>query len=385
MGVSVLKKYQEKITENGIAHLMFYADEMTDIIHPFSFNEYEVLSEGFVGFLDKYKSIIPSKVPIVLEIIGNEWTDKEKETIDKTIWAHFGIKMTIARAEVKKFLWRGLLYLVFTILSAVLLFCVNGNDNEVVSNFAYLPFWFFGYRLLTIIILDLVPAFKCESWYKRLASTILIFSKEQIDFSDKVDYEKVQSEFDQYKKETKAAVHHHKLLDEYVMDDGMVSIGCTVHSLSDFVLVPWIEGREFLTDEMASYLDAVTEVVKPNSTIELTVDGVAFSDEEQDLIRKGIKHYFSWSMADKERNQKDNNKLIAIFIVAILVICAMIIGFGKKLDLGMHEFVIMLFWFFADYVLEFILISKHNINNMRKIYEACYHMNVDFIGKDTND
>lgn len=375
---SALKAYQEKLTENGMAHLIFYANELNDIIHPFSYDEYESLSDGFVEFLDKYQSIIPGKMPIVLEITGTEWTNEEKTKIDKAIWVHFGIAMTIVKTRVKRELLKALIYLVFTVLSAVLLFSVNEIENELIVNVAYVPFWFFGYRFLTILMIDLVPEYKRGIWYERLASIILLFSKERIPDFGSLDYEKMKSEYEGYEEETWQAVRDNQLLNEYLMNDGTVSIGCKVQSIQDFVPAPELDDRVFLSDEMISYLDMISEVVKPDSKVELIVDGPDFSPEEQETIKTGIRNYYAWCMADEERSRKDNRQLIAFFIGAIIVSCGMILGLGGNSDVAWHEFVLMLFWFFADYCLEFVLISAHDINKLRKKWEAFYEMDVKF-------
>ncbi|MBQ0059773.1 MAG: hypothetical protein KBS83_07500, partial [Lachnospiraceae bacterium] len=111
-----MKKYpsvndmQKMINTEGIVQISFDGENLHDIIHPYSLPGYEYLSGEFVSFLDRFKGIIPPKMPILLKITGREYNDEEKETIDNAIWMHYGLYLSEASSNLKRLSCRILIY-----------------------------------------------------------------------------------------------------------------------------------------------------------------------------------------------------------------------------------------------------------------------------------
>lgn len=59
-----VENIQNRITSDGAAHLTFHAEDVHDIIHTYSIPGYEYLAGGFVEFMDRFRPIVPKKIPI---------------------------------------------------------------------------------------------------------------------------------------------------------------------------------------------------------------------------------------------------------------------------------------------------------------------------------
>ena len=63
-----------------------------------------------------------------------------------------------------------MLFLPCLLLSVLLVLVANHLNNEVLVQYLYLPFWFFGYRVLTFPIFDDLPLLREINICNQLAS-----------------------------------------------------------------------------------------------------------------------------------------------------------------------------------------------------------------------
>lgn len=373
-----LEKYREYLVEDGIAHIKYHISDIQDIVHPLSVKGYELLSDDFIAFLEIHRLIIPPKVPVMLEISGKSLNKEEKELIDNTIWSSFCMNMTSADMEAKACVKRGLFFLLYTILSVVLLFAAKDISEEIITNFAYLPFWFFGYRLLIYLIIDCMPLWKNRRWYRQIASMSVVFSDDDYKDIENISTEEIVSSISEYITETDKRLRNNQLYLQYVREKGIIDLGCTVRSLEDIILAPELKGREIMAPGLAGYLRQAEPFLRPDCRISFEIQGKSFSKDEQSRIKDAIKNYYGFSIASEEREIQDNKHKILMFSLLVIISSVVVILWGAKANIAMHEFLIMLFWFFGDYLLEFILISHNNFKKRKKILENCRDMDVTF-------
>jgi len=373
-----LEKCRDYLVKDGIAHIKYHISDVHDIVHPLSLKGYELLSDDFIAFLEIHRRIIPSKTPVVLEISGKSLNKEEKELIDNTIWSSFCINMTSADMEAKACVKRVLFFFLYTILSVVLLFAVQDISEEIITNFAYLPFWFFGYRLLIYLVLDCMPLWKKRSWYRQIASMSVVFPDDDYKNLENISAEEIVNSISKYITETDERLRNNQLYLQYVREKGIINLGCTVRSLGDIILAPELKGREFMAPGLSGYLGQAEPFLRPDCRISFEINGKSFNKEEQGRIIWAIKNYYSFNIAAEEREIHDNKHKILLFSLLVFVSSVVVILWGTKADVAMHEFLIMLFWFFGDYLLEFILISRNNFKKHKKILENCRDMDVNF-------
>ncbi|GEM_PF-6604126 len=373
-----LKKYKKLIDKNGIVHIVYYASDIHDIIHPLSIEENEILSEDFVGFLEKYRPLIHPKAPTVLEISGKQFSEEEQTLINNTIWSNFCMNMTHADIEARACVKSIVLYLIYTVISALLLFSVKNISDEVIVNLAYMPFWFFGYRLLIYIILDCMPLWNLRKWYRQLASTYVFFSGSKDTVFNDISEEELSKEIKEYLTETYKKLQNNRMALRYIKEKGLIELGCRVNSIEDIIMNPLAKGREYMSGVLAGYIGLAEPFFRHDCRMTLEIKGKAFSEEEKVGIRNAIKNYYGLRVASEERDMLDNRRKIYLFSVLAFISCIMVFLWGAKVDIAMHEFIVMIFWFFGDYLLEFILINNFGFKKRRKILKNCMDMEVSF-------
>lgn len=369
------KDIQEKIISDGVAHLTFRVSGMDDLIHPYSVPGYEYLSGKLVGFLDTFRMLLPEKLPIVLEITGKQFADTEREMLDKTIWRHYGLILSEASRNLKKIKWRIFVYVILMILSSSLILLASDATNEVITNYAAVLFWFFGYRVFIHLILDYQPLYKDYQWYRRLSSLKLIFPD---DTEQSVDAEQVSKETIHYAREMDVLVSKDRFVKQVLMEDTCVSLGCRVNAVEDVVLPSGVGDMEIISDEMAEYLMSALPFVNQKAVTKLTIEGKAFSEDEQNRISAAFRNYMAFMISEQEAERKSNKGTSIFFTIGLFISTMILLIFGKNAQLTVHEFILVAFWFFADYLLEFAILSRKKIKDQQRVLKKLADMDIIF-------
>lgn len=379
--MSVMKKYpavhdlQNRITSDNTVQLTFQANDIHDLIHPFSVSGYEYLSGEFVEFLDRYRPILPKKMPIILKIAGKSFESEEKEIIDRAVWMHYGLYLSEAADNLKKTVTRMVIYLLLMILSSLLMFWAAGNTNELIVNYGSVLFWFFGYRLLIHLVLDCLPIFKEYRWYRRLTALKLVFDDDPEGVTDPVQ---LSREASRYAHEADVQTKNNGFVNHVLMEDSCVSLGCRIEQVDAVFTQSGADGLEIISTEMAEYLMSALPFIKRSSITRLTIEGTHFSKEEQKRISSAIRNYLAFTIAGQDADQRSNNGISIFFVIGLLISSAVLYLWGKKADLALHEFILVAFWFFADYLLEFVILTGTQISRQKKILEKLANMDIDF-------
>lgn len=363
--------------QHDVAALTYVTSDLSDIIHPFSEPGYEVLSETFVSFLERNRPVLPGKVPVVLSLTGRDFSAEERTAVDRAMWSHFGLKLTQAKEAWHSCCLRMLVYAVYLVLSSVLLFWVSNIKNELITNLAYMPFWFFGYRLLSRLFLDCYPIRKDFEWYRRLSNVKLVF--QQGTETPEVPIGKdLNDEIRGYDFETMDALYKNVIVKKYLLDNGAFTLSCRVSGLADVLSPNYPEDRPVLSDALGGFLSLAFPFLPEGGSVTLNISGAEFTEKEKEDVRCGIRNYFSLCLADEESEKRNNRRLSLLFSGLLLVSTVLLAFLGSYLDVAGHEFVMVLFWFFGDYLLEFLLLSPIDINSNRKKWKAYADMKVNF-------
>lgn len=370
-----LKKLKSKIVADGYAHLTFHASGMNDLIHPYSIPGYEYLTGTFVEFLNRFRPIIPRKVPIVLEITGTDFNDAQKNIIDRAIWMHYGLYLSEADINLKKKKIRLLLFLFLMLLSSFFLFLVAGHPNEVVLNYGYILFWFFAYRFFTYLILDCLPIYKEYLWYRHLASLKLFFSDDKI---QPFNPSQLSKENARYEQEADYQTRKHLLHDQVFLEESCVSLGCRIEHPEDVLCPSGVADVDIISDELAEYLLSALPFIKKKYITRLEITGSSFSTRDQKRISDAIRNYLSFLISGQETERLDNRNTSILFAAGLILSTIFLYIWGKKVNVAIHELIMVSFWFFADYLLEFLLLSTLEIRSMKKTLEKLANMEIIF-------
>lgn len=376
-----MKKYpdlndiQNKIISNGTAHLSFYAEDIHDIIHPYSISGYECLSGDFVAFLERFRTILPKKLPLILEIKGKVFDESEKEVIDKAIWMHFGLNLSEASKKFKETNKRMFIYLIMTVLSSVFIFMAANNSNEVITNYGSILFWFFAYRLLIHLILDCKPIYEEYHWYRRLSSLKLIFSD---DSQENMSAQEISKENAYYEHKADKMIKKHQFVEQILMEDSYVDLACKIGNAEDVLCQSGAGNLEIVSEEMVDYLMCALPFINQKDVAKLTIQTKELSKEQQNRISSAIRNQMAFIISEQDA-QRDSNKGVSIlFTVGLLLSTIVLYVWGKEVDIAVHEFILVLFWFFADFLLEFVILTRKEIKYQKKTLEKLAEMEILF-------
>lgn len=367
---------QNKVLLDDSVHLTFCAAEMSDIIHPYSVPGYEYLSSGFIEFLDRFKTILPDEMPVVLEITGTQFNDQDKSVIDKAIWMHYGLILSEASRNMKKIKWRIAVYIILMIFSSSLMLLAANVTDEIIANYSAVLFWFFGYRILTHLILDYHPKHKEYKWYRRLSALKLVFSN---DTEQPIDAEQISKETVQYTQEMDNLVRKDRFVEQVLMEDACVSLGCQVRAVEDVVLPSGAGDMEIVSSEMVDYLMSALPFVKKKAITRLTIEGDGFTEEEQDRITTAFRNQMAFMISGQEAERKSNKGISFLFALGLFISTVILFVCGNNVQLTVHEFILVAFWFFADYLLEFAILSRKEIIDQKRILEKLADMDILFV------
>lgn len=370
-----IENIQSKITSEGVAHLIYHANDINDIVHVYSVKGYECLSGGFVEFMDRFRTVIPRKVPIILEIKGKHFDDEEKAAIDNAIWTQYGLYLSEVHNNLKSIRLKMALYFILMAISSVFLFWVASSTSEVIANYGYILFWFFGYRVMTHLILDYHPIHREYQWYRRLAAMKLLFSE---DGMQELDTQDLLQEVSKYEKEADRQIREHLFVNNVLMDDVGVALGCKITRPDEVLCSSGVDDMEIVSDEMADYLISTLPFIKRKYVTRLEIEGAAFTEDERDRITKAIRNHLGFVISEQDSERITNRKICSLFSVGLFISTMVLYLWGQRMNLAIHEFVILSFWFFADYLLDFLFLTGTQIRAKKKTLEKLAEMEIIF-------
>lgn len=187
---------------NGIATFPCQISSYHDIIHPFSVPRYETLNQEFADFLELGASVIPSECPIVVNIIEDCLTEKERQTVKVVIKEYYAYKLGLVEKEEKRHTKRFLIMSIGLVMASFLLWLSEGL-GEISRELLFVLFWFMGDTICDYILLTGHDLRRDRRAAGQLASIQVIFSK-SFDSSDytKEEVDTIYSNIEKGVKET---------------------------------------------------------------------------------------------------------------------------------------------------------------------------------------
>ena len=363
------------LISNGFAHMAYKAEDISDIICPYSAQGYETLSDDFLQSFEEISLHLPAGMPVALEISGCSFSSVEQERIRRTISDHYRLRLAGRKSENRNELIRMCWFAVSFLISAALLFLVDDNTENVLVQYAYLPFWFFGYRILIWLGIDLMPQRKNTEICRQIAEMTVFFSGEEP--LNEVPEEAAKQYADQ--KHAAAAGggrrQSEQLLQRYFpQTEGVVSVICRVKGIGDVIRGNTVSGYEMLTQELEGYLDRCLPYIPEHAKVRLEFEGAGFDEEETQSIRRAVTTFFAFRKEAARIEERGNRKKVLYFILFMLASTLLLLAAENIVNKAMLEFLTMVFWFFGDYLIEFVLLdltsAKRRSGRIRELSEA---------------
>lgn len=190
--VNVEKYIKEFYIENDLAYISCNVKSYYDIIDSYSVEGYEWLSERFSRFVETNAEYIPVEYPVVLEICGHKFSDREKTVIEETIRDYYALKMGDAQLDITRNNRTGIFLLVLSVISGILIYMNKvATFNMIASEMVMIMFWMFVWEFVDCILFEGSRLQEEKSWAAQLANIKVVFRDH---FSDEPDSETVQEE-----------------------------------------------------------------------------------------------------------------------------------------------------------------------------------------------
>ena len=183
------KRLEKEFLDHGIATIPCKVSGMDDIISGYSVEGYESLNSGFVEYINDIVDLVPAEYPVVISIVGHNFTAKEQEIIRNTIEADFDYDLGYVEKEnhhhMKIFWWM----LVGLVITGIILMILDRWDT-IPKELLFVFFWFFADTFVDYLLLGGRELRKQRIKAARLACIKVTFSEKY----DEEDYSEDEAE-----------------------------------------------------------------------------------------------------------------------------------------------------------------------------------------------
>ena len=148
------QRLQKDLIRDGIAYLPCKVSGVDDTLSKFSMPGIESLDSEFTDALMNTVDCIPQEYPLVLEIHGPKFTEKEKEMITETIISDADYMLGKTEAQNRhhrKVFWS---MVAGTVGSGILLGPIKIFIDEIALEFFYVLFWLFADALVRYLFIE---------------------------------------------------------------------------------------------------------------------------------------------------------------------------------------------------------------------------------------
>lgn len=172
-------------------------------------------------------------------------------------------------------------------------------------------------------------------------------------------------------------VDYEKAVKYYFIEKDVAYITCKVTGLDDIICHYSVPGYEILSEEFSNYLERIMEHIPEKYPLVLEITGHKFSDEEQTRIEDAIWTQFELQFGSVQKQQRGNIMRILWFAVFLGLSTLLLLNTQQML----YEMAWILFWFFGDRLIEYILLDELAISRRKIHYAQILSMKVVFTKK----
>ena len=189
-----LDKFVKDIyVDNGLAYISCNVTGYYDIIDRLSVEGYEWINGHFARFVEQNANYIPTEYPIVLEICGHRFTEKQQDTIEETIADYYALKMGDTQMALEKNKGRAIFLVILALIFAGMVFIssrFSGGILSVIVEVVFILFWVFVWELTDCLLFDRRDLKEARTEAAQLASVKVTFKPQFVDEPVKPSEEK---------------------------------------------------------------------------------------------------------------------------------------------------------------------------------------------------
>ena len=169
-------------------------------------------------------------------------------------------------------------------------------------------------------------------------------------------------------------VDYDKAVKFYFIEKDVAYITCKVSGLDDIVSHYSVPGYELLNEDFSNYLDRIMKHIPEKYPLVLEITGHQFTKDEQTRIEDAI--WTEYELQFGAVQQKQRSGIIrGIWFAIFLGLSAVLLLNTKQM---LYELVYILFWFFGDRLIEYLILDEFNITREKMHYAQILSMKVVF-------
>jgi len=153
-GFNYVENLDSQYMHDGVAHIELQANSLADLLSPYSTARRPRLNQDFINFIDAEANHIPVEESIVVDVIGDDFTEKDRATIQSLLRLHYGFELAESEFELKLNLRRCLKLLAFFIVTAAVFFIMAIRHDTVFIEIPAIAAWFSLWELFNSAWLD---------------------------------------------------------------------------------------------------------------------------------------------------------------------------------------------------------------------------------------
>lgn len=176
-------------------------------------------------------------------------------------------------------------------------------------------------------------------------------------------------------------VDYDKAIHYYFIDKGVAYISCKVTGLDDVICHYSVPGYEILSEDFSNYLERIMEHIPEKYPLVLEITGHKFSPDEQTRIEDAIWTQFELRFGSAQKQQRSNIIRIIWFTVFLVLSVILLMNTQNMV----YEMAWVLFWFFGDRLIEYILLDELDISRKKMHIAQILSMKVVFTEKYSDD
>ena len=172
-------------------------------------------------------------------------------------------------------------------------------------------------------------------------------------------------------------VDYDKAVKYYFIDKDVAYITCKVSGLDDIISHYSVPGYELLNEDFSNYLERIMIHIPEKYPLVLEITGHQFTKDEQTRIEDAIWTQFELQFGAIQKKQRIGI-IRALWFAIFLGVSAFLLLNTKQM---LYEMVYILFWFFGDRLIEYLILDEFTISHEKMHYAQILSMKVIFTDK----
>ena len=157
-----------------------------------------------------------------------------------------------------------------------------------------------------------------------------------------------------------------------------MSFGCRIRRADELLDPACGQDAVLLSSTLRDYLDQACALVRPGDRVRLVIEGAAATPEQRESISRATRNTYALRTMDAGREVRRNGSMTLQFFLCLLLSSLLLVFWGSQGGTALHEMLLVVFWFFGDYLVELILVEHVRLMQEKKKWRGMADMQLIF-------